>query len=563
MDRIVELDRLLETLPRADEMLVAANRYQASGETEAALQVLAETRRRYPKFARGYIRASQILLDSRQFDQARALLNEAADQCPDEPSLLREAATLELICGNWPEAIRQWLLVAAAAPDDAAAQVNLYRSLRNSGETRKADQLLTELLARFPNDRVVAVEYGRSLNLSRSWERAREYWNSLRLRFPEEPAAIANAARACRETGCLEEADVLLTEAVARFPRDVEVLMERAFLADRRKDWAASVSHWNAVRSLSPIHILAHQREIEALIALGHLDRAAALADEAVRRLPEHPIVIGLPGRVASARGDWSTAYKLWMAAHERFPERREFSGQAFNARNRLVELDHSFVDTALQTPPSIVANEMYGIMMAFESLGNGCEFGSVQRRYGAEPLGLLRWSSILVGPLVAMLDAQCEGIGDPDNTEVVLEPNGDRDEYWISDRRYGMNMHTFIGSDEVSHDKIFVQSCRRLKYLSRKLLDDLHEGNKFFVYRLGHRWITDEEAIMLLAALRRHNDGARLLCVRLASDQLQAGTIEAYYDNLLFAYIDYHAGLQPDGRMAEPSSPLTNSTAL
>ena len=34
-------------------------------------------------------------------------------------------------------------------------------------------------------------------------------------------------------------------------------------------------------------------------------------------------------------------------------------------------------------------------MLLRFESIGSDCEFGAVQRRYGAEPLGLLRWNDV------------------------------------------------------------------------------------------------------------------------------------------------------------------------
>jgi hypothetical protein len=44
-------------------------------------------------------------------------------------------------------------------------------------------------------------------------------------------------------------------------------------------------------------------------------------------------------------------------------------------------------------------------LMLRFEALGQNCEFGVVQRHYGAEPLGLLRFSSTPLHLLVAALN--------------------------------------------------------------------------------------------------------------------------------------------------------------
>ena len=46
-----------------------------------------------------------------------------------------------------------------------------------------------------------------------------------------------------------------------------------------------------------------------------------------------------------------------------------------------------------------------------FESLGRGCEFGFLQRRAGAEPMGLLRFASMPLEGLIRGLQTQFAGI--------------------------------------------------------------------------------------------------------------------------------------------------------
>jgi hypothetical protein len=66
-----------------------------------------------------------------------------------------------------------------------------------------------------------------------------------------------------------------------------------------------------------------------------------------------------------------------------------------------------------------------------FESVGENCEFGLVQRGCDAEPLGLLRFSSTFLRPLVGGLDERFESLGDPADIEPRLE-NG---EYMIYEK--------------------------------------------------------------------------------------------------------------------------------
>jgi len=57
-----------------------------------------------------------------------------------------------------------------------------------------------------------------------------------------------------------------------------------------------------------------------------------------------------------------------------------------------------------------IVGLSAQELMYRFESLGDNCEFGLVQRRCGAEPLGLFRFASIGTEQVARALEAGLEG---------------------------------------------------------------------------------------------------------------------------------------------------------
>ncbi len=78
---------------------------------------------------------------------------------------------------------------------------------------------------------------------------------------------------------------------------------------------------------------------------------------------------------------------------------------------------------------------------MSFQPLGDNCEFGLVQRPFGAEPIDLLRWNAIGPEALICGLDCNFEDIENPESTELDL----DGEEFVLKDHRYGMAMHTFI----------------------------------------------------------------------------------------------------------------------
>src|SRR5205823_4809079 len=159
-------------------------------------------------------------------------------------------------------------------------------------------------------------------------------------------------------------------------------------------------------------------------------------------------------------------------------------------------------------------------------------EFGLVQRHFGLEPLGLLRWGATAPDKLRAALRGGLEGVGSLENTTIDLV----RGEYIIRDKRYGMMMHTFLFESSISHQELLDKMCRRMDYLRRKLINDIESGEKIFVYQKAD--LRDEEATGLHQAIRALGENV-LLCVRLADEAHSAGTVESTWEGLLIGYLD------------------------
>ena len=114
----------------------------------------------------------------------------------------------------------------------------------------------------------------------------------------------------------------------------------------------------------------------------------------------------------------------------------------------------------------------MRDLMMRFESLGESCEFGLVQRRCEAEPLGLFRFASAPLPKLLAALGADFAGFGNPDALDVELSGNGR--EYMVSDRRFGLLYHAWVRAGEMTPEEVRQREIRRLPLLVRKLREEL-----------------------------------------------------------------------------------------
>lgn len=195
-------------------------------------------------------------------------------------------------------------------------------------------------------------------------------------------------------------------------------------------------------------------------------------------------------------------------------------------------------VDTA-QWVAERTGLDLPGLALKFESLGENCEFGLVQRRCDAEPLGLLRFSSTFLRNLIRGLDSEFEGLGDAEDVDPRLEGDA-RKEFMVHEKRYGLVYHTFVYEGQRSLWLMKEQESARLKFLRRKFLEELEAGDKIFVYKRNVP-VFEEEILPLFMALSRHA-GNTLLWVVPAERDRPPGTVEILRQGLLKGYIDRFA---------------------
>ena len=201
--------------------------------------------------------------------------------------------------------------------------------------------------------------------------------------------------------------------------------------------------------------------------------------------------------------------------------------------------LSHSL--TEIQDPAigaSAALLPLAEVMIRFESLGENCEFGLVQRKAGAEPLGLLRFSSTPLPKLLAALRARFEGLGRSDQIRVELSSNGR--EYMILDQTFGLYYHAWVLAGERPPEDVHRREIRRLPYLIRKLIEDLTEGEKIFVYR-SMTPIGTTQAMKLAEAMQGYGP-ATLLWMELSDPGHPPGTVEWLAPGLMRGRMDRFA---------------------
>jgi hypothetical protein len=171
-------------------------------------------------------------------------------------------------------------------------------------------------------------------------------------------------------------------------------------------------------------------------------------------------------------------------------------------------------------------------LVLKFESLGDNCELGLVQRRVGVEPLGLLRFAGAPLRHLIKALDARFDGIADPERIRIQPE----NDEYMVKLTKYDFLYHAEKKIGEADPELLHKQQIRTVGFLARKLLDDLENPTKIMVFRQNEP-LTANDLIDLRMALAAHGP-ATLLWVQPAQPGHPPGSVVKVDDRLMVGYV-------------------------
>jgi hypothetical protein len=182
-------------------------------------------------------------------------------------------------------------------------------------------------------------------------------------------------------------------------------------------------------------------------------------------------------------------------------------------------------------------------LVLDFESLGDNCEFGLVQRQAGVEPPGLLTFNDFLVAPeqrlgkLVGALERGFDGLG---TIRVFAEDVRGRRELIASESVYGLRYSTGIAEGAVEPEVQAGLETVRLDGLRDKLLRDLKSGGKTWVWK--SRATTHRDQMQPLLEILRRLGPNTLLWVVEANDEHKAGSVERLEPGVIKGYVSRFA---------------------
>lgn len=178
----------------------------------------------------------------------------------------------------------------------------------------------------------------------------------------------------------------------------------------------------------------------------------------------------------------------------------------------------------------------------AFESLGANCEFGLVQRKFGAEPLGLLRWPAIDAAGLLACLRGGFKELDEISNLTLVP---GAHDDWDVQTPHFLLHLYAKIGT--VEEGELVKTAFRRIQFMRRCMLESLEDADKIFVFKEWQFRMSDAEIEQIFTALKQYNSDNRLLAVRLHSDGCPAGSVSEVLPGLWSGYVEWDEKIASD----------------
>jgi tetratricopeptide (TPR) repeat protein len=497
-------------------------------------------------------------------EQAETVLGEAARRFPFNLDLATEYANCAEQRQDWDAALQRWDAMRAAFPAQALGDLKMADLLHQRlGRPAEAEQVLEAAAARLPGELGVWLEYAETAARRKDRPAAIARYKALCERFPEHLKAWRAVVPLLRETRQFDEADMWVATALTHFPDDAALMSERAWVAQNRGDWREAVQRWEAARLQHPNLRVAYWMQAGVLLhELGELDGAETLLNESVQRFPDHLGIAMDHAALAERRGNWREAMRRLEVLATRFPGNAAITEGIGRVANQiqLHAIDHAEaapLGEAIPPPVAVSSTadgaEMRDLLLNFESMGVNCEFGMVQRRCGAEPLGLLRWVWLQTDALTKALRQRFDGVGDADKVRLAIDET--TREFYIHEEASGTVMHTFKMEAEIGAEveKFRLQMAKRLQYLRRKFIDDLGAADKIFVYK-SYVDVSFEDILQLRDALNEYGPNT-LFFLKVADAGNPAGSVQWAAPNLITGYMDRF--ITPGGHWDELSLPM------
>jgi tetratricopeptide (TPR) repeat protein len=438
---------------------------------------------------------------------------------------------------NAPEAAQLWSSVQI---DSANVAREVASSLLQLKKVEEADRILASAIQVYHNDGSLYVQYARTARTLNLPDEEGRRWKLMRDRFPKNPVGYVQGSIFLARTKSFSGAEELLRIGIDNVGSHESLLIQRAVVAGQAGKWSEALQHWRSVDPRVQLDQSALLSYTATLTKTGQMAEAQEHLEAGLKRFPSNVTMKIRLAELASASGHWGEAVALWRSVSDdepNSPRTVKGLGQAIFLYNLHTHEGDGEPGAGLEHAVDVGRTENAGLremLLRFESVGRNCEFGLLQRHFGAEPLGLLRWAGTPVINLIAGIRNNFDGLGDLENTTVEYQPS----EMWVNDSKYGFRYHTFIKLfPNADFEQFRIKQARHLSYLRGMFLDRLEDGESIYVYSADYG-LDQHEADAIYEGLSV-NSKIKLLVVHRADSVNSAGSVTQVRDGLFYGYIE------------------------
>lgn len=367
---------LLEAAPEAQRppalRLLQARLLQRLERPDDAIEVLAGAARAYPDDKRLRLAYARQLVEAQRLEEAIGEFAALLQQNPTDDGLRLSLALVALEAEAWREATVYLEDLIERGSHLDAAWYHLGRARQALGDSRGALEAYArvepgnEYLAAQAQQATLLGESGRLDEAANLLAQAREAQPDYAVQlYLLEVETLSDAGR-------LEQAQARLTQALAQFPEDLDLIYTRAMLAEQRDDLAQLERDLRFVLEREPDNAM-------ALNALGYtladrterLEEALELIDQAHRLNPEDPAILDSKGWVHYRLGHLEEAERWLRQAFARMPdpEIAAHLGEVLWQRGQQREARRIWAQAAEQAPDSPILRDTLRRLTGSETL--------------------------------------------------------------------------------------------------------------------------------------------------------------------------------------------------
>lgn len=287
-----------------------------------------------------------------------------------------------------------------------------------------------------------------------------------------------------------------------------------------------------------------HLKIVEEEIAQKDFAFAQQYLDRAKQRFPLSGYTHAVQASLHCAQADFESAAKALLQKQTY----GKLDDRDIDLVHQIRKAPHDAHDPHCKNITALLATEQVDTILRrsvyehFESLGSDCEFGFLQRTNGREPLSLFRWGTMPLGAMIELFRHRFKDFATKETAslKLVLNPEDGKAEYRFIDKLYQFDAHTFFTKKNMdiseSAETLLPKVLSHFSLLARKLLEDLEDGEKIFLYK-SDKIIDTQQCIELHEAINTIGNNRLLIVMRQEKDR---PAFEVINPRLVIGRVDY-----------------------